>query len=100
MKCFIIINFVTWLLLMTSPTQYQSESSTKLSNSVYNILSAMGKDADLLYSTDDRYIKDAKKDRRDNLLKIWKEIKQDKEKHLTKLRDCLEKEVKEEKLST
>jgi hypothetical protein len=60
----------------------------------------MGKDADLLYSTDDRYIKDAKKDRRDNLLKIWKEIKQDKEKHLTKLRDCLEKEVKEEKLST
>ena len=61
MKCFIIMNFVTWLLLMTSPTQYQSERSTKLSYSVYNILSAMRKDADFLYSIDDRYIKDAKR---------------------------------------
>ncbi|HKR74887.1 MAG TPA: hypothetical protein VJR94_12345 [Candidatus Nitrosocosmicus sp.] len=85
---------------MTSPTQYQSESCTKLSNSIYNILSAMGRDADFLYSTVDRYIEDAQKDRRDNLVEIWKEIKQDKEKHLTRLRDYLEKEAKEEKLST
>ena len=60
----------------------------------------MGRDADFLYSTVDRYIEDAQKDRRDNLVEIWKEIKQDKEKHLTRLRDCLEKEAKEEKLST
>ena len=59
----------------------------------------MGRDADFLYSTVDRYIEDAQKDGRDNLVEIWKEIKQDKEKHLTKLRDCLEKEAKEEKLS-
>ena len=60
----------------------------------------MGRDADFLYSTVDRYIEDAQKDGRDNLAEIWREIKQDKEKHLTKLRDCLEKEAKEEKLST
>lgn len=60
----------------------------------------MGRDADFLYSTVDRYIEDAQKDRRDNLVEIWKEIKQDKEKHLTRLRDYLEKEAKEEKLST
>ncbi len=59
----------------------------------------MGRDADFLYSTVDRYIDDAQKDGRNNLVDIWKEIKQDKEKHLTKLRDCLEKEAKEEKLS-
>lgn len=84
---------------MASTTQSQSQGSTKLVNSIYNILSAMGRDADFLYSTVDRYIEDAQKDGRDNLVEIWKEIKQDKEKHLTKLRDCLEKEAKEEKLS-
>ena len=84
---------------MASTTQSQSQGSTKLANSIYNILSAMGRDADFLYSTVDRYIEDAQKDGRDNLVEIWKEIKQDKEKHLTKLRDCLEKEAKEEKLS-
>lgn len=85
---------------MTSPQQSQSRGSTKLSNSIYNILSALGRDADFLYSTVDRYIEDAQKDGRDNLAEIWRKIKQDKEKHLTKLRDCLEKEAKEEKLST
>jgi hypothetical protein len=84
---------------MASTSQSQSQGSTKLANSIYNILSAMGRDADFLYSTVDRYIEDAQKDGRDNLVEIWKEIKQDKEKHLTRLRDCLEKEAKEEKLS-
>lgn len=83
----------------TSQSQSQSQGSIKLSNSIYNILSALGRDADFLYSTVDRYIDDAQKDGRNNLVDIWKEIKQDKEKHLTKLRDCLEKEAKEEKLS-
>ena len=85
---------------MTSPQQSQSRVSTKLSNSIYNILSALGRDADFLYGTVDRYIEDAQKDGRDNLAEIWRKIKQDKEKHLTKLRDCLEKEAKEENLST
>ncbi|MGE0388727.1 MAG: hypothetical protein DA329_06900 [Candidatus Nitrosocosmicus sp.] len=85
---------------MTSPQQSQSRVSTKLSNSIYNILSALGKNADFLYSTVDRYIEDAQNDGKDNLAEIWREIKQDKEKHLTKLRDCLEKEAKEENLST
>jgi hypothetical protein len=84
---------------MASTSQSQSQGSTKLANSIYNILSAMGRDADFLYSTVDRYIEDAQKDGRDNLVEIWKEIKQDKEKHLTRLRECLEKEAKEEKLS-
>ena len=85
---------------MTSSQQSQSRVSTKLSNSIYNILSALGKDADFLYSTVDRYIEDAQNDGKDNLAEIWRKIKQDKEKHLTKLRDCLEKEAKEENLST
>ena len=60
---------------MASTTQSQSQGSTKLANSIYNILSAMGRDADFLYSTVDRYIEDAQKDGRSNLVEIWKEIK-------------------------
>ncbi|WP_415312107.1 hypothetical protein [Candidatus Nitrosocosmicus sp. FF01] len=55
---------------MTSPQQSQSRVSTKLSNSIYNILSALGKDADFLYSTVDRYIEDAQNDGKDNLAEI------------------------------
>jgi hypothetical protein len=84
---------------MASTTPSQSQGSIKLANSICNILSAMGKDADFLYSTVVRCIEDAHKDSRNNLVEICKEIKKGKQKHLTKLRDCLEKEAKEEKLS-
>ena len=72
--------------------------NTQLQNSTYNVLSAMGREADFLYSTVEKYIQDAKSDGRQNLVEIWKEIKQDKQKHLTKLRQCLEQEAKDEKL--
>jgi hypothetical protein len=44
--------------------------STRLENSTYNILRALGKEADFLYSTVDTYIEDAKKDNRQNLVEI------------------------------
>jgi hypothetical protein len=44
------------------------------------MLSAMGRDADFLYSTVDRYIEDAQKHGKNNLVEIWMEIRQDKEK--------------------
>ena len=72
---------------------------TKLENSTYNILMALGKEADFLYSTLDTYIADAKKDNRPHLVEIWNQMKSDKEKHLQMLREALEKEAKEEKLS-
>jgi predicted SnoaL-like aldol condensation-catalyzing enzyme len=74
--------------------------NTQLQNSTYNILSAMGREADFLYSTVDKYIQDAQSDGRQNLVEIWKEIKQDKRRHLSRLRECLEKEAKDEKLSS
>ena len=72
---------------------------TRLENSTYNILSALGKEADFLYSTVGTYIEDAKKDNRSQLAEVWNEIKRDKEKHLRMLREALEKESKEQKLS-
>jgi hypothetical protein len=59
----------------------------------------MGKEADFLYSTVDKYIQDAQSDGRQNLVKVWNEIKQDKQRHLSRLRECLQQEAKDEKLN-
>ena len=72
--------------------------STRLENSTYNILSALGKEAQFLYSTIDTYIHDADQDNRSHLVEIWKTMKQDRQKHVQILREALEKEAQEEKL--
>ena len=73
--------------------------TTRLDNSTYNILRALGQEAEFLYSTVDTYIQDAKKDNRQYLVEIGNQMKRDKEKHLQMLREALEKEAKDEKLS-
>lgn len=80
---------------MAGSTKHET---TKLENSTYNILMALGREADFLYSTVDTYIQDARKDNRPHLIDIWNEMKRDKEKHLKMLRESLEREAKEEKL--
>ena len=77
-----------------------NSESTKLENSTYNVLSALGREADFLYTTVDKYIQDAQSDGRQNLVNLWNEIKQDKQRYLSKLRECLEKEAKDNKLTT
>ena len=72
---------------------------TRIENSTYNILRALGKEADFLYSTVDTYIEDARKDNRTQLVETWNEMKRDKEKHLRMLREALEKEAKEQRLN-
>ena len=79
--------------------QSNNSENTKLENSTYNILSALGKESDFLYSTVDKYIQDAEKDGRDHLVELWNEMKKNKQKHLSMLRQALEKEAKENKLS-
>ena len=76
-----------------------NSESTKLKNSTYNVLSALGREADFLYSTVDKYIQDAQSDGNTKLVELLKEIKQDKQRHLSRLMECLEKEAKDEKLT-
>jgi rubrerythrin len=66
---------------------------TELSNTMYDILHAMGKDAGFLYDTIDTYIKDAQNANNPNLVEIWKTIKKDRLKHLHLLKEALEKEI-------
>ena len=74
------------------------DETTRLENSTYNILIALGKEARFLYSAIDTYIDDARKDNNSDLQNMWKTIKQERERHLAMLRDALEKQAKEQKL--
>lgn len=73
--------------------------TTKLENTTYNILAALGRDADFLYDTIDTYIQDAQNANRSDLVDMWNQIKQDRQRHLQMLRQALEKEAKQDKLS-
>jgi hypothetical protein len=80
---------------MAESTKHET---TRLENSTYNILIALGREADFLYSTLDTYIEDARKDNRPHLVDIWNEMKRDKQKHLKMLREALEREATEQRL--
>ena len=70
-----------------------SEKQTGLNNTTYDILSALGKDADFLYDTIDKYIDDAKKSNKNELVDLWNRIKQDRLKHIDELKGALEREI-------
>jgi hypothetical protein len=69
------------------------ESSTPLSNTMYDILKVMGKDAEFLYDTIDKYIEDAKNANKSELVNTWNKIKNDRLSHVNMLREALEKEI-------
>ncbi len=83
---------------MSSQGSTTKDETTKLENSTYNILMALGKEAQFLYSTIDTYIEDARKDNNSEVENMWKTIKQERERHLGMLRGALEKQAKQQKL--
>ena len=62
-------------------------------------MAALGREADFLHSTVDKYIEDAEADNKNELVEVWNNIKQDKQKHLDMLKKCLEEDVKEGNLN-
>jgi rubrerythrin len=81
---------------MTSSTA--RHETTGLENSTFNILIALGKEAQFLYSTIDTYRSDAEKANRSDLVNMWNTIKEDRQRHMQMLREALEQEAKEERL--
>ena len=77
---------------MSSQGSTTKDETTKLENSTYNILMALGKEAQFLYSTIDTYIQDARKDNNSDLEKMWNTIKQERQRHLGMLRDALDRQ--------
>ena len=68
-------------------------SATELTDTAYDILKVMGKDADFLYDTIEVYIKDAQKANKTELVEIWQTIRNDRKKHMHLLKKALEKEI-------
>jgi len=66
---------------------------TGLDNTTYDILSALGKEADFLYDTIDKYIDDAKKSNNNELADLWNRIKQDRVNHIHELKEALERAI-------
>jgi rubrerythrin len=83
---------------MSSQGSTTKDETTKLENSTYNILIALGKEARFLYSAIDTYIDDARKDNNSEVENMWKTIKQERERHLAMLRGALDKQAKGQKL--
>jgi rubrerythrin len=73
--------------------------SITIDDFIYDILAALGKEAQFLYKAIDTYIVDAEKANRSDLVNMWNTIKQDRQKHMQMLREALENEAKEERLS-
>jgi hypothetical protein len=67
--------------------------STELTDTAYDILKVMGKDADFLYDTIETYIRDAQKANKTELVEIWQKIKKDRKEHIHMLKGALEKEI-------
>ena len=66
---------------------------TGLDNTTYDILSALGREADFLYDTIDKYIDDTKQSNNDELVDLWNRIKQDRLKHINDLKEALERVI-------
>lgn len=81
------------LLYILFENNYAMSNETELSNTMYDLLHAMGKDAGFLYETIDTYIKDAQNANKSDLVETWQTIKKDRLKHLHMLKEALEKEI-------
>ncbi len=75
----------------------QSRDKPLLQDSEYNLIKQLEKEADFLYSAVEDYIRDAEKDNKPELVKLWNTIKQDEQNHLKMLRNELIKEIKQTK---
>jgi len=80
---------------MAETTKHET---TGLENTTFDILIALGKEAQFLYSTIETYTSDAQKANRSDLVNMWNTIKQDRQRHMQMLREALEKAAKEDKL--
>jgi hypothetical protein len=79
-------------------TEATAKQGAVLEDSTFNIITQIEKKADFLFSSVEKYVRDAEKDNKPELVKMWNSIKEDEKSHLKMLRDELIKEVKEDRL--
>lgn len=79
-------------------TETTAKQGALLEDSTFNIITQIEKKADFLFSSVEKYMRDAEKDNKPELVKMWTAIKEDEQNHLKMLREELIKEVKENRL--
>jgi hypothetical protein len=62
------------------------------------VITQIEKKADFLYSSVEKYIRDAEKDKKPEIVKLWSTMKEDEQEHLKMLRKQLVWEVRENRL--
>ena len=72
-----------------------SRDKPLLQDSEYNFIKQLERETDFLYSAVEDYIRDAEKDNKPELVKLWHTIKADEQNHLKMLRSELIKEIKQ-----
>jgi rubrerythrin len=77
---------------MSSSSSSPSEE-TELTDTAYDILKVLGKDADFIYDTIETYIRDAQKANKTKVVEIWQTIKTDRKRHMHMLKEALEEEI-------
>jgi len=82
---------------MTEATTANRQNAL-LEDSTFNVITQIEKKADFLYTSVEKYMRDAEKDSKPELIKMWTAIKEDEQNHLKMLREELIREVKENKL--
>jgi hypothetical protein len=75
-----------------------NKQSASLEDSTFNVITQIEKKADFLYSSVGKYMRDAEKDSKPELVKLWNTIKEDEQNHLKMLREELIREAKEDRL--
>ena len=68
-------------------------TKTELTDTAYDILKVLGKDADFLYDIIETYIKDAQQANKSQLVDMWQTIKNGRKRHMHLLKEALEKEI-------
>jgi len=81
-----------------SSTKNKKSDSALIADSTFNIISQIEKKADFLHTAFEEYVRDAEKDGREELVRIWNSMKEDEEKHLTMLKEQLLREVRDNRL--
>jgi hypothetical protein len=79
-------------------TEMTTKEGGLLEDSTFNIITQLEKKADFLYTSVEHYLRDAEKDKKPELAKLWNKIKDDEQNHLKMLREELVREAKENKL--
>lgn len=84
---------------MSQSSSQKGRESTGLDNTTYNLITALQKEADFLYSTVDTYIGDARRENRSNVEQVWTKLKETKMANVQMLKEALSKEAEAGKVS-